>query len=108
MLFSAAAQVFLDQTDIRATAMKFLKALPFLSSLFMLPAVSPAEYVFTSFTETSERDMYIWGSSNATSWDLIKGPAYVRLPLAPSRSISFFSGLTASRLPQQDSCETLV
>ncbi|KAI5837249.1 arabinosidase [Morchella snyderi] len=56
--------------------MRFLKALPFLSSLFLLPAVSPAEYVFTSFTETSERDMYIWGSSNATSWDLIKGPAY--------------------------------
>lgn len=84
--------------------MKFFQALPLLSSLFVLPKVAPAEYVFTSFTEASERDMYVWGSTNATTWDLIKGPAYVR----PPPSLYYLAQPTdcSYRLPPQDSYET--
>lgn len=48
------------------------------------PAVSPetfkravsAPYVFTAFTSVSESNLYVYTSSDATNFALLKGPAY--------------------------------
>ncbi len=48
------------------------------------PALSPeafkhavrSAYVFTSFTNPSETDLYVYVSDDATNFKLLKGPAY--------------------------------
>jgi hypothetical protein len=35
-----------------------------------------ANYVFTTFTEASESNLYVYTSSDATTWSLLAGPTY--------------------------------
>ncbi|KAF8882460.1 arabinosidase [Infundibulicybe gibba] len=38
--------------------------------------IFPARYLFTAFTNSSETDLYVYTSDDATNFSLLKGPAY--------------------------------
>lgn len=42
----------------------------------LIQPVYGARYVFTAFTSTSESNMFVYTSTDATNFSLLKGPAY--------------------------------
>jgi len=58
-----------------AVGLNVTSTTPELSPEMFKRAIS-SPYIFTAFTSASESNLYVYTSNDATTWTLLKGPAY--------------------------------
>lgn len=74
------------------------------STLLLIQSAMAGNYIFTVFTSASESNMYVYNSTDALNFKLMKGPAYV----SPPRPLCTFVFIDTCRYPLMGSSVTQV